>query len=437
MKPRALSAFCLPLALMISTTAHAASLEETIRMALQTNPTVLAEQHRLSASEASTSAALGGYFPSLDVAAGIGSQRKEGDRNSNLPKKQRTRKETSVSLNQMLFDGFSVSSSVAEASYAEQAQLYSLQSATENMALQIAQVYIRVLENQDLVAMAEKNLEVHDSIYEQVKLRTDQGIARSSDLAQIEGRKARANANLINARNNLEDAISAFYAVVNTLPEELTQPGSDSFEMPETLEAAITTALSNNPRLKSEEARIRAAEESYEGRKSSFFPQFNIEIQKSWNTDADGVAGTDEDLTAMVRMRYNLFRGGSDRARLKESAWQAEQSRSDRDRQVRTVTEDVKVAWAARNYIKQQLEYLKVHLDSSSATVDAYREQFNIGKRTLLDLLDSENELFQSQRTFITAQYDLAEARFRILAHIGMLLKTMKLETNSTELTTN
>ena len=131
----------------------------------------------------------------------------------------------------------------------------------------------------------------------------------------------------------------------------------------------------------------------------------------------------------MLRVRYNLFRGGADSARLSEGAYRAEESRAQRDRVLRTLEETLRIAWAAYEFTEQQQEFLRLHEQSSRESVVAYREQFNIGKRTLLDLLDSENELFQSSRSLTSSIYQEAFARYRVFAATGQLMNVLGVKT--------
>jgi adhesin transport system outer membrane protein len=123
----------------------------------------------------------------------------------------------------------------------------------------------------------------------------------------------------------------------------------------------------------------------------------------------------------MVRGRYNLT-GGKDQARREETVYELNQAREIRDRTHRQVIESIRLSWNAYETAKSQLEYFKVHVDASSNALIAYRKQFNIGQRTLIDLLDQENEVFQANINYANAMNDLLFAEYRILAGTGRLL---------------
>jgi adhesin transport system outer membrane protein len=85
----------------------------------------------------------------------------------------------------------------------------------------------------------------------------------------------------------------------------------------------------------------------------------------------------------------------------------------------------MRLSWVAHQTIKSQLEFYKDHRDASIKAMEAYQSQFNIGQRTLLDLLDSANEMFVAKSSYVNARYDETFAGYRILASMGALNKTL------------
>ena len=408
--------------LVLSSASSAETLQDVLNKALQSNPQAQASLNRYRAELENADAVWGRYFPSIDVSTGVGKQKRNQPGNIETDENTYTRREASLSVKQNLFSGFNTKNSVDQARHRATAEFLRMQNTLQDVSLRIIDAYLKVLERRDMVDLAVENLKMHDIIYKQIQQRAQQGVARSSDLAQIEGRWARANANVINARNNLVDAESEFQALVGSMPSELEQPGSWKLALPESLEAALDKAVNSHPNSLASKHEIKSSEFQYEALKGSFYPTVDIELDQSWKKDADGQIGAARDASAMLRLRYNLFKGGSDKARLNEGAYRVEESRAQRDRVLRTLEETLRMAWAAYEYTEQQQEFLRLHESSSRESVEAYREQFNIGKRTLLDLLDSENELFQASRSLTSSIYQGAFARYRIFAATGELM---------------
>ncbi|AMO54644.1 hypothetical protein GZ77_24440 [Endozoicomonas montiporae] len=413
--------------LSMSTTCLAETLLDVVNKSLKTNPQVLASLNRYRAQVENVDAVWGTYLPSVDITTGVGRQKRHYDENPNNDKIF-TREEAFLSVKQNLFSGFNTQNNVDKARHQADAEFFRLKNTLQDVSLKIIDAYIKVLQQRDMVDLAVENLRLHDDTYQQIEQRTRQGVARKSDLTQVEGRRARANANVINSRNNLVDAESEFLALVGSMPTELEQPGSWKLKMPASLEIALQNAIDSHPDALASAYQIKSSQSEYESLKSSFFPKVDIELDQNWKKNADGQIGPARDATAMLKLKYNLFRGGSDKARLDESAYRAEESRAQRDRVLRKLEETLRIAWAAYEYIQQEQEFLRLHEASSRESVEAYREQFNIGKRTLLDLLDSENELFQSSRNLTSAIYQEAFVRYRVLAATGELLTALGIE---------
>ena len=134
----------------------------------------------------------------------------------------------------------------------------------------------------------------------------------------------------------------------------------------------------------------------------------------------------------MFRMRYNLLNGGRDSARKQETAYLINQAAEIRNNTHRQVEESVRLSWNALETVDRQMDYFRLHVASSEKSRDAYQQQFRLGKRTLLDLLDSENEVFVSSQALVNAEYDQLFAMYRIINSMGALLKTVNVELPTT-----
>ncbi|CAK9886910.1 MAG: hypothetical protein XXXJIFNMEKO3_03360 [Candidatus Erwinia impunctatus] len=185
--------------------------------------------------------------------------------------------------------------------------------------------------------------------------------------------------------------------------------------------------ISNNPLLKSAESDIDATKEQYQAAKSTFYPQVNVEMNLTMDKNVDGVRGHNGEWQAMVRLRYNLYQGGSDSADLQSKAYKIKEAQDIKDNALRTLNEEMRLAWSAMNNARQQLPIATDYSTRSARVRTAYQQQFSLGERTLLDLLDSENERFTSQRREVELRYLLMYSEYRVKARMGVLLKTMKI----------
>ena len=156
--------------------------------------------------------------------------------------------------------------------------------------------------------------------------------------------------------------------------------------------------------------------------KAAYYPTVEFEIAGANNRNLSGVQTKSNSTTALLRLRYNIFNGGSDRARERESAWALEKEKEVRNNIRRQVEQATRLAWNTFTSSRAQLQYFKKHMDSSEKTRDSYYKQFSIGQRTLLDLLNTENELYGSRSSYISAQYNELLGKYRLLNSMGRLV---------------
>ncbi|MCE5364934.1 TolC family outer membrane protein [Pseudomonas anguilliseptica] len=415
-----------PLALAVSMTAHGQTLNEAMQSALEVHPEIQAGINARLSVEEQMKAAKGGYLPRVDLLAGYGREGTDspGTRGLNHNTETLNRGESSLRVQQMLFDGFATSSEVGRQRATVNARAYELLGTAERTGLTVARVYLDVLTRQELVRLAENNLASHERIYDQITLRSQSGVGRTADLDQAEARLAQARNNLITEKTNLADAQVNYFSVVGRDPGELTRPAGLQGHLPESLPAARQEMLANNPFLSSAEADVKASEQQYEAAKSTFYPRFDAELSRGMDNNLDGVKGHNNQWSAMVNMRYNLFAGGSNKADLQSKAYQTSQAMDIRNNALRVLNEDLGLAWNALENARQQLPIAQQYVDYSSRVRESYQKQFSLGDRTLLDLLDSENELFTASRRLEEVRFTELFTQYRIKATMGSLLKS-------------
>ena len=361
----------LPLAFFASFSS-AQTLPQAMQQALEAHPEVQAGINGRLAADRQVRIAQGGYLPKVDVLAGYGREstdssttRATGDNHWETL----NRGESSVRLRQMVFDGFATSSEVGRQQATANARAYALLNVSERTALETAKVYIDVLTRREMVRMAEDNLRSHERIYDQIQLRTSRGVGRQADMDQAEARLASARNNLLTEQTNLADAQTNYLSVVGQLPDELSAPAPFIDLLPATLDEARQQMVESNPALRSAESDIAAADKQYDAAKSRFYPRFDAELDRSANNDVDGVNGHNNEWQAMLRMSFNLYDGGSDKADLESKAYQASQALDIRNNALRQLNEELGLAWNAMQNANAQVPIARQYVDHSLSLI--------------------------------------------------------------------
>ncbi|MCB1646639.1 MAG: TolC family outer membrane protein [Pseudomonadales bacterium] len=406
--------------------ALAQSVSEVVQTTLRTNPDILASKYNVDAAEELRKQARGAYFPSIDlvIAGGRESSNNTTTRALGVDELRLTRKEKSLKVTQLLYDGFSTASFVRQQSALVDSAVARLVSSQESISLRAIQVYLEQLRREAVVELARENLDHHDKTLSKIQERFENGVGTKVDVVQTQGRRAQSKGNVLLSERDVKNGEAEFYRVVGEYPKNLVSPPPVT-GLPETLEQAIEIAMRNNPGLLAAEADLEAAIAAREQARSTYHPRFDLEVGATRNDDTDGSVGANDDETAVIRMTYNLFRGGADKARRNETEAREFAARETARSIRRAVQEDVTLVWNELQDVLMRLEYLEAHVKSTEEVLVVYNEQLSLGKRTLLDLLDIQNEVLRSKIALITGESTAALARYRVLASTGRLLETM------------
>lgn len=419
----ALISYGLPLA------TPAETLIEVMQKTLNTHPDIQITTSNRRAVDQELAQARAGYLPSIDLVGGYGRESSE-----NASTRSRyiegdvtlNRQEAGITVTQMLFDGFNVKYDVERQGARVESATYQVQNISENTGLRVAEIYLEVLRRQELLELAKDNLVIHQKTLQQIRTVAEGGAGQRADVQQSESRLALATSNLIRAQGNLREAEANYQRVTGDAPVALAKVQRELVEkaltLPDTLAKGLEVALATHPSLKSVNADLEAAQAGHRQTGANFLPHFDLELGTSKNKNLDGVDGANDDLSAMVRMRYNLYRGGGDQARRREAVERLNAAQETVRRTQRVIEEEVRVAWNGLVTIRERLIPLQKYVTASEQVVTAYKEQFKMGRRSLLDMLDSENELFEARSAFVIGRYTELFSMFRLAASLGSML---------------
>lgn len=398
-------------------------------MALATNPDIGIVAANREAVAHELRQARGLYLPQVDIALGAGRERTD-DRNTraagNDDGDTLTRTEASATLQQRIFDGFEANATVAR----DKARLRSASRRvfenSEILALDTAGAYLEVLRQRELLRLAEENVQIHLDIIGSLREQLEAGGGSRADVAQSEARLARARATQTQTVNDLRDAEANYARIVGQFPDEMAMPDLDQAVLPSDLESAVTLASVNNPTRAIFEADVEASEAEVTLSEVPFYPAITLEGEAEYNDGRDAIDTYEENYQLMLRLRWNLFRGGIDRAARQEALARVVETKNRRLQAFEEARREMRLSWFSLESNRERAEELEAAVRFNRETRDAYRQQFQVAQRTLLDVLDAENELFVSSGQYVTAQVNQLLAAYRILAVAGQLLDTLQ-----------
>ncbi|WP_342619048.1 TolC family outer membrane protein [Rhodoferax sp. GW822-FHT02A01] len=395
-----------------------------MKKAVGSNPEVQAKLAAFAVADSLRDIAKAGFLPQVDFSASAGPE------NRTTPTVPSTNYDTSsakLTVNQILFDGFFTSNEVHRLTAAKRTRYYELLETAENTALEAVKAYADVVRYRELVELATQNYVDHKQSANLVEERVNAGVGRRVDLEQATGRVAQAESNLLTELTNLHDVSARYLRVVGEVPPRNLPALAEPFKlgtMPASAEALMRDGIQNSPTLLAALQNARASQIAIASAKAGYMPRVDLQgYATSGNNNS--VAGENRAMGAAVALTYNLFKGGADRANEKMATFNSDQARDLQNKACRDVRQVLSLAYSDVRSLSEKLDYEDRHRLASEKTREAYRQQFEIGQRTLLDLLDTQNEFFQASRSYTIARHDQAAAQARTLAAMGQLINTV------------
>ena len=407
--------------------ALALTLEEAIQVTLEANPEIGEAISNREAIEFELKQARRTYLPQVDVEGRYGVQqydspqtRLRGDNHHPY-----NRQEANVVMQQLLFNGFDRQGEVQRQASRVDSASYRVFERSEFIALNVAREYLEVGLQQEIVRYAQENLAYVRKVLGDISKGTEAEAISEADRQQAQERVYAAESALIQAEEDLNSAKIRFFKLVGQPINGYVTPMSVAASLPATLSDAVGTARQHSPTINVANADLDTAYAQFKRSKSDYYPELAVELRGRTGNDLDGIEGYENELRAELVMKWNIFRGGIDLAGQQEQLRRVDEERFGLHRAHRDVEEAVRLSWDTRRKQQERVVSLRNQLASNRQLIVSYTEQFDVGERSLLDLLDTQNSLFNTQIALARARNDLTFAEYRILAAIGVLLRAL------------
>jgi len=327
-----------------------------------------------------------------------------------------------------VFDGFASINEIWRQAARVDAAAYRVRERTELLALDAAEAYIDVIRYQRLIALANENVAAHRALLANVEARFQGGRAGEGDLQQVRERVEAALASLAQFRQQYDEARGTFRRAVGLEPHNLRTPGRLG-GLPSSKDQALAVTLRGNPTIQAAGADRDAAKHAFDATAGAFVPTVTFEARSLWGRNTGTTFGERSDQAANLVASWDIFRGGQDSWRRVEQSerWQEQSMRHARLQ--RGAFESIDKAWAARTLTNDRIAALRRQIIADRKVIEAYQKEYELGQRSLIDLLNAQNQLFNAS---VSLQSTLAVAVFadyQLLAAMGKLLDYLKAPT--------
>ena len=333
----------------------------------------------------------------------------------------------SLVVRQLIFDGFASIHDIWRQSARVNAAAFRVRERTELLALDGAEAYIDVVRYLRLVALSDQNVATHEKIFSNVNSRFAGGRAGEGDLEQARERVENAKAQRDDFRKLLEDARAKYRKVVGLEPFNLRFPGPLA-GMPSSRDESLAVAIRFNPTILAAQADADAAKHAFRVTDGAFVPTIALEGRATrFDNTYPYIQGvTHEDYSGRVVMSWDIFRGGQDVWKRSEAAERSVQATMAHARLQRDALESIDKAWGARTITRTRIADLVRQLEAGRKTIAAYNKEYELGQRSLIDLLNAQNQYFNTSVSLTSARGVVVFADYQLLAAMGTLLEYLK-----------
>lgn len=396
----------------------ALNLSQSIEHAVMVNPGYSAAHYAHMQADAASRVALGAMLPSLNLNASRGRQWSDNTTTRQNPNVDGflalNTTEYSATLSQMLFNA------VLYNQYKEQkatalASLFDFQGQYNTLSMQVVNNYFDIRRYRNLLKQA-KNLVAKDAkLYKLASTKVSSGIERQSSIELMLKQLNSDKAQITEIKTSLAQAENNFRQFVQLSPKTLSSTSIPTKIMPKSLSQAKHW-LNSNTQLRADKAKMASAYYGVDAAKSQFLPTLNLQASSSTNRNLQGLPGRDTTHTIAVVASFNLFHGGSDFAAVKQKSDQYHSLAATYANNKLQLNNQLENFWVAYHNAFDNVKELKALVSTTKKTTQLYYQEFKIGRRSLFDLVQVENMLFQARSRLLNAEYLQKANAFQILA---------------------
>ncbi|KJS35745.1 MAG: hypothetical protein VR70_15130 [Rhodospirillaceae bacterium BRH_c57] len=409
--------FAVAILLLGAAPAGAMTLEEALAAAYVGNPTLQAQRAALRATDEQVPQALSGWRPRVALNGSAGRVWSDSSISGDTTLNSR---QAGATLTQPLFRGFRTVNSVDAAENVVLSARSQLASVEQQILLNVAEVYSNVLRDQAVVELSVNNEQVLRRQLGATQDRFEVGEITRTDVSQAESRVARARASRITAEGQLMASRATFQRLVGVPPENL-EPPAQLPALPGTLEEAVARALEEQPDVVAAVYGARAAEDVVDVVRGELLPEVSLQAShnRGWDTQVRGQRADTSQIVANVAVP--LYQSGAVYSRVREAKSTAGQRRIQVEQAQVAARERAIQAWENLVSARAEIESREAQVDAATTALDGVQREAQVGARTVLDVLDAEQELFIANVDRVGAQRTQRVAAFALLAATGGL----------------
>jgi len=413
--------------LLLPTISFSLTLQEMVVQTIDSNPLVKIQKQKKKASEKRLRQVYSDYLPTLNISANVGVEQTTLERDEE-DSEMLQKYDASVLIKENVFKGLDTKYGVEARKAGVKSSAFKLVDEVNSLSLEAVSVYLNLLKARDLVEIAQENVNVHDEILTKIRKKVKAGVERQSLYDQTLSRSESAKSALLFEEQNYENALESFKRIldIEITYKELVEVILD--ELPfSNKDVILEYALKNHPSIKYNRFDIEESRANYRRSASKYYPTIDLQAEAKFRDNINGQEGTNNTVSGLVVINYNLYNGGADQAIREENMHIMLEREGKLEDAKSTLRKKLFVSWNTYEFSSRQLVHLKKHMTSAEKTVKDYHKEYELGRRSLVDLLNSELELNAAKNKYSIAYYKQQESYYELLAHSGVLLEKFEI----------
>ncbi len=357
-------------------------------------------------------------MPHLDMTVGYGP---EMARQGVAAFTHRRRVEGSLTLSQNLWDWGVTLNDIKRARASYRAAQWATREQIETVSFDITNAYLGILQQQKQIALTEGEIAATTKLLRMISVQKDLGLTTQADVDRAKARLDNVQSTLLDRKSALQQARDSYKRLTDHLPGRAVDLPSTAGALPETVEAAVDMIDDHSPRMAQAVQDRRSLDRQYASQTGTFLPRVGLLVQGNHKYDVLGKTGLTEDARAMVTVSYSFLNGGADIAVRDRIGARLRQADYELDRRRREVEQDIRADFQSLGAAQQKIATINSEIDSAQRVADLYKQQFREGKRSVFDMLDSQQVLFAARSNAVANEFAMHLAEYRVLQKLGGL----------------
>lgn len=420
------------LAVFASSYMYAISLEKTLGEVLVTHPDILEKQKSYNGAIYDIKSTHSEYYPTIVFEAQGGHQNKK-DSSTTYKNEDSSYYEARLTARQNIYDGGRVSAQKSIKKSLAFSSLYSYLRVSNNIAFEAIKAYINVLKLHELKTLSVENVKIHENLLSSVKLRMKSGKQGRSELERVLGRLSAAKTKMILRKSEYEKSLYMLHKVLGRFVryEDMVKPIFDDSSLPLTLKEAFLKQIASHPAYKEGEYMLKQRHQEHEREQKE--KNGKLYLEASGKVSDESKKQDENEIYVALRYDHTLYDGGKRENKIQRARSIIHEEQQKQNGIRRTLTNDLELTWSSYKLLYSQIGEMKKSLYFTKKALQTYKEEFRIGRRLLITILDAQNEYQNALDQLISMEHDLLGEKYRVLYSQGTLLEDLGLLTSATK----